>query len=296
MTLLLLGVLIALALLVFGRYLPQLQALPPQLRYLLAVVVIVVTLVPSMVKMVPPGHVGVLVLYGKVYGTIPEGLHLINPLASMELMSVRTKEAFEHAEVPSREGLNVVLEVSCLYHLQADKADQVYRQIGTRYDEIVVKPQFRAAIRGITVKHEAKDLYTSSRELITSEIYQDLEGDLRKRGIIVESILLRAIQLPKSIVEAINSKLAADQEAQRMEFVLVKEKQEAERKRIEAQGIQDFQRIIAQGLSDQILRWKGIEATRALAESQNSKLVIVGGKDGLPLILNTESPGSAPAK
>jgi regulator of protease activity HflC (stomatin/prohibitin superfamily) len=245
---------------------------------------------------VPPGHVGVLVLYGKVYGTIPEGLHLINPLASMELMSVRTKEAFEHAEVPSREGLNVVLEVSCLYHLQPDKADQVYRQIGTRYDEIVVKPQFRAAIRGITVKHEAKDLYTSSRELITNEIYQDLEGDLRKRGIVVESILLRAIQLPKSIVEAINSKLAADQEAQRMEFVLVKEKQEAERKRIEAQGIQDFQRIIAQGLSDQILRWKGIEATRALAESQNSKLVIVGGKDGLPLILNTESPGSAPAK
>ena len=296
MTLVLLGVLIALALLVFGRYLPQLQALPPQLRYLLAVVVIVVTLVPSMVKMVPPGHVGVLVLYGKVYGTIPEGLHLINPLASMELMSVRTKEAFEHAEVPSREGLNVVLEVSCLYHLQADKADQVYRQIGTHYDEVVVKPQFRAAIRGITVKHEAKDLYTSSRELITNEIYQDLEGDLRKRGIVVESILLRAIQLPKSIVEAINSKLAADQEAQRMEFVLVKEKQEAERKRIEAQGIQDFQRIISQGLSDQILRWKGIEATRALAESQNSKLVIVGGKDGLPLILNTESLGSAPAK
>jgi prohibitin 1 len=113
---------------------------------------------------------------------------------------------------------------------------------------------------------------------------------------VVESILLRAIQLPKSIVEAINSKLAADQEAQRMEFVLVKEKQEAERKRIEAQGIQDFQRIISQGLSDQLLRWKGIEATGALANSPNSKIVIVGGKDGLPLILNTESQGSGAAK
>jgi prohibitin 1 len=296
MTLVLLGILIALGLLAFGRFVPQLQGLPRQLRYFLAVAVIVLTLVPSMVKIVPPGHVGVLVLYGKVYGTIPEGMHLINPLAVMELMSVRTKEAFEHAEVPSREGLNIVLEVSCLYHLMAEKADNVYRQIGSQYDEIVVKPQFRAAIRGVTVKHEAKDLYTSSRELITTEIYQDLEGDLRKRGIMVESILLRAIQLPKSIVEAINSKLAADQEAQRMEFVLVKEKQEAERKRIEAQGIQDFQRIISQGLSDQLLRWKGIEATGALANSPNSKIVIVGGKDGLPLILNTEGQGSGAAK
>jgi prohibitin 1 len=296
MTLVLLGVLIALALLAFGRFVPQLQALPRQVRYFLAAVVVVITLVPSMVKTVPPGHVGVLVLYGKVYGTISEGLHLINPLATMELMTVRTKEAFEHAEAPSREGLSVVLEVSCLYHLLPEKADQVYRQIGTNYDDVVVKPQFRAAIRGITVKHEAKDLYTSSRELITSEIYQDLAGDLLKRGIVVESILLRAIQLPKSIVEAINSKLAADQEAQRMEFVLVKEKQEAERKRIEAQGIQDFQRIISQGLSDQLLRWKGIEATGALANSPNSKIVIVGGKDGLPLILNTESQGSGAAK
>jgi regulator of protease activity HflC (stomatin/prohibitin superfamily) len=185
-----------------------------------------------------------------------------------------------------------VLDVSCLYHLLSDQADRVYRQIGVNYEEVVVKPQFRAAIRGVTVRHEAKDLYTSSRELIADEITRDLAEDMRQRGIMVEKILLRQIQLPKSVVEAINSKLAADQDAQRMRFVLEKEKQEAERKRIEAQGIQDFQKIVSQGLSEQLLRWKGIEATRVLAESPNAKVVVVGGKDGLPLILNTE-PGKA---
>ena len=286
MNLFLLGVFIALALVVLGKNLPQIAGI----RYLLAGLVLAFFLVPSMVRMVPAGHVGVLVLFGKVHGTITEGVHLVNPLTTMELMSVRTKEVFEHAEAPSQEGLNVVLEVSCLYHLMADQADRVYRQIGANYEEVVVKPQFRAAIRGVTVRHEAKALYTSSRELIANEITEDLAEDMRKRGIMVEKILLRQIQLPKSVVEAINSKLAAEQDAQRMQFVLAKEKQEAERKRIEAQGIQDFQKIVSQGLSEQLLRWKGIEATRVLAESSNAKVIVVGGRDGLPLILNT-APG-----
>jgi prohibitin 1 len=295
MSLVLLGVLIALALVVLGRNVPQLQKYP-QIRYFLAILVLAATVAISTAKIVPPGNVGVLVLLGKVYGTIPEGVHLVNPLASMELMSVRTKEVFEHAEAPSKEGLNVALEVSCLYHLKSSEAANVYRQVGPNYEEVVVKPQFRSAIRGITVSHEAKDLYTSSRELISNEIFQDLEGNLGKRGFVVETILLRKVDLPKLVVEAINAKLAADQQAQQMRFVLDKERQEAERKRIEAQGIQDFQRIISQGLSEQLLRWKGIETTRALAESNNSKLVIVGGKDGLPLILNTEPAGGSSGK
>ncbi len=290
MSLILLGVLIALAILVLGPNISQIQ-IRPQIRYLLAGGVILATLIFSMVRIVPPGHVGVLVLLGKVYGSVTEGVHLINPLASMELMNVRTKEVFEHAEAPSKEGLNVALEVSCLYHLNPTEAANIYRQVGPNFEAVVVNPQFRAAIRGITVNHEAKDLYTSSRELISNEIFQDLETNLGKRGIIVETILLRKIDLPKLVVEAINAKLAADQQAQQMRFVLDKERQEADRKRIEAQGIQDFQRIISQGLSEQLLRWKGIETTRALAESANSKLIIVGGRDGLPLILNTETGG-----
>ena len=295
MSLVLLGVLIALGLIILGKNVPQFQKFP-QIRFVLAILVLAVTVAVSTAKIVPPGNVGVLILFGKVYGTISEGVHLVNPLANMELMSVRTKEVFEHAEAPSKEGLNVALEVSCLYHLKTSEAANVYRQVGPNYEEVVVKPQFRSAIRGITVSHDAKDLYTSSRELIANEIFQDLEVNLGKRGMVVETILLRKVDLPKLVVEAINAKLAADQQAQQMRFVLDKERQEAERKRIEAQGIQDFQRIISQGLSEQLLRWKGIETTRALAESPNSKTVIIGGRDGMPLIFNTAPDGGSTGK
>ena len=295
MSLVLLGVLIALGLIILGKNVPQFQKFP-QIRFVLAILVLAVTVAVSTAKIVPPGNVGVLILFGKVYGTISEGVHLVNPLATMELMSVRTKEVFEHAEAPSKEGLNVILEVSCLYHLKASEAANVYRQIGPNYEAVVVNPQFRAAIRGITVNHEAKDLYTSSRELISEEIFKDLQANLGKRGIVVETILLRKVDLPKLVVDAINAKLAADQQAQQMRFVLAKERQEAERKRIEAQGIQDFQRIISQGLTEQLLRWKGIETTRALAESPNSKTVIIGGRDGMPLIFNTAPDGGSTGK
>ena len=282
MSFILIGIFVAVALVILGQKFPQLQPY----RWLLVIPVILAAIVFSMVKIVPPGHVGVLILFGKVHSSITEGLHLVNPLVTMDLMNVRTQEIFEHAEAPSKEGLNVELEVSCLYHLNPQEAVKVYRQIGLNYQEIVVKPQFRSAIRGVTVRHDAKDLYTSSREMIANEIFEDLAADMDKRGINVEKILLRRIQLPASVVEAINSKLAAEQEAQRMRFVLDKEKQEAERKKIEAQGIQNFQRIVSQGISDQLLRWKGIEATSNLAESSNAKVVIIGGRDGLPLIFN----------
>uniref|UniRef100_A0A7C5AKU0 Prohibitin family protein n=1 Tax=Desulfobacca acetoxidans TaxID=60893 RepID=A0A7C5AKU0_9BACT len=282
MSLILLGIFVAVALMVLGQKFPQLKAY----RWFIIVPLILLAILVSMVKIVPPGQVGILILFGKIQGSIPEGLHLVNPLVSMELMSIRTQEIFEHAEAPSKEGLNVAVEVSCLFHLDPMEAVRVYRTVGPLYREVVVKPQFRSAIRGVTVRHEAKDLYTSSRELIANEIFEDLAEDLKGRGIEVEKILLRRVQLPQLVVEAINSKLAAEQEAQRMRFVLEKEKQEAERKRIEAQGIQDFQRIVSQGISEQLLRWKGIEATSRLADSPNTKVVIVGGRDGLPLIFN----------
>ena len=282
MSLILIGIFVAVALIILGQKFPNLQPY----RWLIVLPIILAAILFSMVKIVPPGHVGILILFGKIEGSVGEGLHLVNPLYSMELMNVRTQEVFEHAEAPSREGLNIVLEVSCLYHLNPEAAVKVFREIGPNYQEIVVKPQFRSAIRGVTVRHDAKDLYTSSREMIANEIYETLVTDLNKRGIEVESILLRRIQLPTSVVEAINSKLAAEQEAQRMRFVLAKEEQEAQRKQIEAQGIQNFQRIVSQGISEQLLLWKGIEATSHLAESPNSKVVIVGGKDGLPLIFN----------
>jgi prohibitin 1 len=187
--------------------------------------------------------------------------------------------------------LNVVLEASLLYHVNPEKAAQIYQQIGPNYDQVVLTPQFRSAIRGVTVQHEAKDLYTSGRELIANQIAEDLRQAMAERGLVLEQVLLRRIQLPQMVEAAINDKLAAEQQAQRMQFVLAKETQEAERKRIEAKGIQDFQNIVSQGLSESLLRWKGIEATKALAESTNAKIVIIGGRDGLPIILNPDLHG-----
>jgi regulator of protease activity HflC (stomatin/prohibitin superfamily) len=261
-------------------------------RWLPPLVILGVVLLGSMFTVVPAGHVGVQVLFGKVYPEVlPEGLHLINPLMSVRNMSIRTQEIFEHAESPSKEGLNVVLEASLLYHVNPEAAARLYQLVGPQYDQVVLTPQFRSAIRGVTVQHEAKDLYTSGRELIANQIAEDLKKTMAERGLILEEILLRRIQLPQMVEAAINEKLAAEQQAQRMQFVLAKETQEAERKRIEAKGIQDFQNIVSQGLSEPLLRWKGIEATKNLAESHNSKVIIIGGRDGLPLILNPDIRG-----
>jgi len=141
-------------------------------------------------------------------------------------------------------------------------------------------------VREATASHSANALYTGAREEVANAIQEQLTSALSPRGIYVERVLLRDIQLPAMLKASIEAKQQAEQDALRMSFVLQKEKQEAERKRIEAQGISDFQRIVAQGISPQLLEWKGIEATEKLAASTNSKVVIVGNsKNGLPLIL-----------
>jgi prohibitin 1 len=287
--LLFLGIIVSVIFLVVTRNFTGTLPFP---RWLPPLLILGLLLGGSMFTIVPAGHVGVQVLFGKVYQEIlPEGLHLINPFMTIKNMSIRTQEVFEHAESPSKEGLNVVLEASLLYHVNPEAAAHLYQQVGPQYDQVVLMPPFRSAIRGVTVQHEAKDLYTSGRELIASQIANDLTKSMADRGLILEQVLLRRIQLPQMVEGAINEKLAAEQQAQRMQFVLAKETQEAERKRIEAKGIQDFQNIVSQGISEPLLRWKGIEATKVLAESQNAKVIIIGGKDGLPLILNPETRG-----
>jgi prohibitin 1 len=165
-------------------------------------------------------------------------------------------------------------------------APGVYRTLGENYARVYIAPQFRSVIRGATVNHEAKDLYTSGREVVAQEMYDVLHQTLRDRGIVLEKVLLRKIVLPKLVEDAINTKLAAEQEAERMRFVLVKERQEAERKRVEAAGIADFQRIVTQGISEPLLKWKAIEVANELSKSPNAKVVILGDKTGLPIILS----------
>jgi regulator of protease activity HflC (stomatin/prohibitin superfamily) len=237
-------------------------------------------------RVVPGGTVGVQVLFGRIHDEpLSEGLNAINPLKQVWLLSVRTQELFDHADVPSKEGLTVGLEVSALYHLEAKTAPAVVRTLGADYEKVFIVPLLRSVIRGATVNHEAKDLYTSGREVIAQEIHDALHAMLAERGIALEKVLLRKIVLPKMVEDAINSKLAAEQEAQRMKFVLQKETQEAERKRVEATGIADFQRIVSQGISEPLLKWKAIEVASELSKSPNSKLILLGDKSGLPIIL-----------
>ena len=249
------------------------------------VAVLVVLLLLSLAY-VPPGHVGVLVSFGRVTDRVlPEGTHLVWPWMSNNRLSVRTRELKEAASVPSNEGLIVTLDTSLLFRLSADRAHEVYRTIGLHYVEVVVEPNLRSAIRSVTAAHSANALYTGERELVAQQISKELTAQLAQRGIVVESVLLRDVKLPSMLATAIESKQQAEQDALRMNFVLQPEKQEAERKRIEAAGIRDFQQIVAQGISQQLLTWKGIEATEKLATSPNAKTVIIGGRNGLPIIL-----------
>jgi regulator of protease activity HflC (stomatin/prohibitin superfamily) len=248
----------------------------------------------SSVTRVPTGHVGVLTLFGRVTGqSLGEGIHLINPLKVNNKMSVQTQNLKEVASVPSNEGLILALDTSLIFRLNPVKAPEVFQSIQPPYVVTFVEPNLRSAVRAVTTKHTANALYTGAREIVAFQIRAELAKMLEPRGIIVEDILLRDIQLPALLKAAVESKQQAEQEALRMSFILQKEKQEAERKRIEAQGIADFQRIVSQSLSQQLLEWKGIETTEKLASSNNAKVVVIGaGKSGLPLILGgTNSAG-----
>jgi len=251
------------------------------------VALIVVILLFNCVTRIGTGNVGVLTLFGRVTGeTLSEGIHLINPLKTVNEMSIRSQSVKESASVPSSEGLMMALDTSLIYHLNPDRAADVFQKLGPRYEDVVVEPSLRSAIREATASHSANALYSGERDLVAKQIFESLNAQLTPRGMIIENVLLRDIQLPATLKQSIELKQQAEQEALAMNFRLQKETQEAQRKRIEAQGIRDFQQIVAQGISPQLLEWKGIEATENLAKSSNSKVVVIGNnKNGLPLIL-----------
>ena len=244
-------------------------------------------LVAGPFRTVSAGHVGIKDFFGNVSTTVlSPGINVVVPMTRVVQMSVQTQEMKEVAEVPSQEGLILSLETSLLFQLDPAKAAEIYRTVGSSYVGTIVEPQFRSAIREVTASYEAKALYSAEREKIAGEILALFRRIAGERGIMVQQVLLRRIGLPPVVANAIQEKLRREQEAEQMKFVLQKEQQEAERKRIEAQGIADFQRIVAQGISAQLLEWKGIEATEKLATSTNAKIVVIGNsKTGLPIIL-----------
>lgn len=258
--------------------------------FLASGIVFIVLSLGQCFTVIPAGHVGVVDFFGIVSdNTLKSGINFVNPLAKVIKFSIKTQEIKEDMDVPSKEGLTVGLEISVLFHLNPEKASLVYKTIGENYAQIILIPNFRSVCRGVTASYEAKALYTSEREQLAQLIRDELSKVVRERGITIESTPLRKVILPEGLSKAIEAKLQAEQESQRMQFILQKEEQEAQRKRIEAKGIADFQDIVTRGISEPLLRWKGIEATEKLAQSNNTKIVIIGaGKDGLPIILDTK--------
>ena len=245
------------------------------------------------------GQIGVKTLFGKVQNDVlTSGLHFINPLLEIRRLDIKTqnytmsgihdegqKSGDDAIRVLTADGLEVTIDLTVLYKLLPSEAPKLVRETGEDYTDKIVRPLTRTKIRDNSVYYEAVALYSTKRDEFQQRIFKSIEEDFKKRGLILEQLLVRNITLPASVKATIEQKINAEQDAQKMQFVLLKEKQEAERKRVEAQGIADYQRIINTGLTDQQLQYEQIKAMKELALSQNAK-VIVMGKNGAPIIID----------
>jgi regulator of protease activity HflC (stomatin/prohibitin superfamily) len=264
------------------------------------IILIVLGLLTSSIRQIDAGQVGVISLFGNVSDrTLNSGLSFVNPVANVTEFDIKTqnytmsatsnegeKQGDDAIRVLTADGLEVVIDLTVLYRLVPDNAPKIYREIGTDYMDKIVRPITRTRIRDNAVYYDAVALYSTRRDEFQTRIYKTIEVDFRKRGLMLEQLLIRNIDLPASVKKTIESKINAEQDAQKMQFVLQKERQEAERKRVEAQGIADYQKILSTGLSDKQLQYEQIKAQRELAASPNAKIVIMGGRGNVPLILN----------
>jgi regulator of protease activity HflC (stomatin/prohibitin superfamily) len=255
----------------------------------------------SSVRQVDAGYVGVKALFGKVQNeTLSSGLNMINPLMSVTDIDIRTqnytmsgihdegiKSGDDAIKVLTADGLEVTIDLSVLYRVNPLEAPTLLREIGINFEDKIVRPITRTRIRDNSVYYDAVALYSTKRDEFQSRIFKTIETDFKQRGLILENLLVRNITLPASVKSTIEQKINAEQEAQKMQFVLQKEKQEAERKRVEAQGISDYQRIISLSLSDRQLQYEQIKAMKELAASGNSKIIVMPSK-GAPLILDAK--------
>jgi regulator of protease activity HflC (stomatin/prohibitin superfamily) len=258
-------------------------------------------LTSSAVVQVDAGEVGVQSVFGKVQtSTLNSGLNLVNPLAKVVVFDAKTqnytmssvhdegdRQGDDAIRVLTADGLEVVVDLTVLFRIIPSEAPRVLREIGEDYKDKVVRPITRTMIRDNAVYYDAVALYSLKRNEFQQRIYQDIEKNFKKRGLVLEQLLIRNINLPTSVKQTIESKINAEQDAQKMQFVLQKEKQEAERKRVEAQGIADYQKILSTGLSDKQLQYESIIAQKELAKSPNAKVIIMGSKSA-PIILGNQ--------
>lgn len=267
---------------------------------IIGVLLIVLGALSSAFKQIDAGKVGVKSLYGNVEpGILESGLHLINPLLDVTEFDIQTQNytmSADHSEgavegddairVLSNDGLEVVIDLTVLYRVSPQDAPNIFKQIGVNYTDKIVRPVTRTRIRDNAVYYDAVALYSTKRNEFQGRIFKNIEADFKNRGLVLEQLLIRNINLPASVKKTIESKINAEQDAQKMQFVLQKEKQEAERKRVEAQGIADYQRIISTGLSDKQLQYESIKAQKELAASRNTKIIFMNSKGSAPIILS----------
>ncbi len=248
----------------------------------------------SSCTVVREGEVGVKRTFGKYSDKIySSGLRGFNPFTSTIVkVSTQTNNLEVQIDIPSREGLTIRSEVSILYNIEPKKVPDLIRNLGADYENNVILPVFRSAVADITSKFYAKDMHSGDRGMIEKAIRDLMTETMKGKGIFVESVLLKSIQLPRTLSKAIEEKLEAEQQAQRMEFVLQEAKREAERKRIEAEGVRDANKIISEGLTDKVLQFKNIDAWLKLSESQNSKVIITNGNT--PMLINPDMNTSTP--
>jgi regulator of protease activity HflC (stomatin/prohibitin superfamily) len=241
---------------------------------------------------IPAGHVGLVTTFGSLSeNVLDEGLHFVAPWKGVYKFSLQTQEDSDKAQAPTKEGLSVNLEATLLYRVQKSSAADIYRTVGPTFKKILVESQFKSALRGATTHYEAKDLYTANREKIEEAILEAVKHSLAERGVLAEKVLLRNVEVPQAVKEMVEAKVAAEQDAQRMEFVLKKESQEAERKRLEAKGIADAQAIIKKDLDPHYLTYLWIEALKEGAKHNNAVIYIPTGTDGMPMFKEIKTKG-----
>jgi regulator of protease activity HflC (stomatin/prohibitin superfamily) len=296
-----LGILIFIGGLVLARAPQQVARFSGGVKIFGIILMVIGALTASVIQ-IDAGQVGVKKLFGKVQDDVlGSGLHMINPLLDIEKLDVKTQNytmSGVHDEgtqsgddairVLTSDGLEVTIDLSVLYRLIPNDAPKMLKETGVDYEDKIVRPITRTRIRDNAVYYEAIALYSTRRDEFQSRIFKSIEADFKSRGLLLENLLVRNITLPQSVKTTIEQKINAEQEAQKMQFILQKEKQEAERKRVEAQGIADYQRIISESLTDRQLQYEQIKAQLELAKSQNAKIIVMG-KGNTPVILDTKN-------
>lgn len=293
---------ISLVIFIFRKRLSdEIETSPIVISSVIFVIGLILFIFSSFVK-IGAGQVGVTSLFGNVDNNVlHSGLNIVNPLKSVEKMNIQLQEytmthqskdnddEYNHDEAMSTltsDGLTVTMEVTVWYKINESEAPIIYKNIGVDYENSVVRPSVRSTFRDISVGYPAIEIYSTKREEFVSKISIQLISLLKDKGINLEKVLLRDVRLPDKVREAIDSKIAMEQESQKMVYVLQKERQEAERKEIEAKGINTFQTIVSSGISEQLLKWKAIEVAEKLVYSNNSKIIMLGDKSGLPIMLS----------